>query len=193
MPVHPLAGKLAPCDLLVNVPRLVAAYYTRRPDVHDPAERVAFGTSGHRGSSFTRSFNAAHIAAICQAISVHRQTRGVTGPLFLGMDTHALSEPAFVTAVNVFAARGVDVIGAGGPSATRRRPSPRGDPHLQPGPNERARGRRGDHPRRTAPRRTAGAVLIRRQSWRNPAYQTLAPATPRRRVPDSAVLLRSPI
>src|SRR5436309_1061800 len=110
MPVHPLAGKPAPRDLLVNVPRLVAAYYTRRPDVNDPAERVAFGTSGHRGSSFARSFNEPHIAAICQAIVVHRHTRRVTGPLFLGMDTHALSEPAFVTAVEVFAAHGVDLM-----------------------------------------------------------------------------------
>src|SRR5438552_4634519 len=110
MAVHPLAGKLAPRDLLVHVPRLGAAYYTRRPDVNDPAERVAFGTSGHRGSSFARSFNEAHIAAICQAIAEHRKTRGVTGPLFLGMDTHALSEPAFVTAVEVFAAHGVDVM-----------------------------------------------------------------------------------
>src|SRR3989454_2668430 len=110
MAVHPLAGKPAPRDLLVNVPRLVAAYYTRRPDVNDPTERVVFGTSGHRGSSFARSFNEAHIAAICRAIAVHRQTRGVTGPLFLGMDTHALSEPAFVTAVEVFAAHGVDVM-----------------------------------------------------------------------------------
>ena len=110
MAVHPLAGKPAPRDLLVNVPRLVAAYYTRRPDTNDAAERVAFGTSGHRGSSFTRSFNEAHIAAICQAIAVHRHTRRVTGPLFLGMDTHALSEPAFVTAVEVFAAHGVDLM-----------------------------------------------------------------------------------
>ena len=110
MAVHPLAGKPAPRDLLVNVPRLVAAYYTRRPDVNDPAERVAFGTSGHRGSSFARSFNEPHIAAICQAIAEHRHTRRVTGPLFLGMDTHALSEPAFVTAVEVFAAHGVDLM-----------------------------------------------------------------------------------
>src|SRR3989442_11541592 len=111
MAVHSLAGKPAPRDLLVNVPRLVAAYYTRRPDMDDAAERVAFGTSGHRGSSFTRSFNEPHIAAICQAIPEHRHTRGVTGPLFLGMDTHALSEPAFVTAVEVFAAPGADGMG----------------------------------------------------------------------------------
>src|SRR3989442_8676584 len=97
MAVHSLAGKPAPRDLLVNVPRLVAAYYTRRPDMDDTGERVAFGTSGHRGSSFARSFNEAHIAAICPAIAVHRHTRRVTGPLFLGIDTHALSQPAFAT------------------------------------------------------------------------------------------------
>src|SRR5438445_6338934 len=76
MAVHPLAGKPAPRDLLVNVPRLVAAYYTRRPDVNDPAERVVFGTSGHRGSSLARSRNGAYIAATCQAIDVQRQSRG---------------------------------------------------------------------------------------------------------------------
>src|SRR2546425_1037602 len=110
MAVHPLAGKPAPRDLLVNVPRLVAAYYTRRPDMNDAAQRVGFGTSGHRGSSLARSFNEVHIAAICQAIAVLRHARGVTGPLFLGMDTHALSEPAFVTAVEVFAAHGVELM-----------------------------------------------------------------------------------
>src|SRR3989442_9570589 len=110
MAVHSLAGKPAPRALLVNVPRLVAAYYTRRPNMDDAAERVAFGTAGHRGSSVARSFNEAHIAAICQAIAVHRHARRVTGPLFLGMDTHALSEPAFVTAVEVFAAHGVDLM-----------------------------------------------------------------------------------
>src|SRR5438445_7123374 len=77
MAVHPLAGKPAPRDILVNVPRLVAAYYTRRPDVNDAAQRVAFGTSGHRGSSLARSFNEMHIAAICQAIAVLRRARGV--------------------------------------------------------------------------------------------------------------------
>src|SRR5438132_14156892 len=84
MAVHPLAGKPAPRDLLVNVPRLVAAYYTRRPDVNDPAERVAFGTSGHRGSAVARSFNEPHIAAICPAIAEHAHTRRVTGPVVRG-------------------------------------------------------------------------------------------------------------
>ncbi len=107
MTLHPLAGKPAPHDILLNVPRLVAAYYTHRPDVDDPAQRVAFGTSGHRGSALENSFNEAHILAIAQAICELRQTQGIDGPLYLGMDTHALSEAAFATAVEVFAANGV--------------------------------------------------------------------------------------
>lgn len=109
MAAHALAGKPAPRDLLVNVPRLVTAYYTRTPDVADSAERVAFGTSGHRGTSLRGSFNEAHILAITQAICEHRAAAGITGPVFVGMDTHALSEPAFVSALEVFAANGVAV------------------------------------------------------------------------------------
>jgi phosphoglucomutase len=107
--LHPLAGKPAPRSVLVNVPRLVAAYYALRPDVSDPAQRVAFGTSGHRGSSLRASFNEAHILATSQAIAEHRRGRGIDGPLFVGMDTHALSEPAFVSALEVLAANGVEV------------------------------------------------------------------------------------
>jgi phosphoglucomutase len=103
MSLHPLAGKPAPYDLLVNVPRLISAYYTREPDPADPAQRVAFGTSGHRGSSFRDSFNEAHILAISQAICEFRQAQGITGPLFIGIDTHALSEPALSSAIEVFA------------------------------------------------------------------------------------------
>ncbi len=115
MTSHPLAGKPAPRDLLINVPRLVAAYYTLRPDVEDPAQRVAFGTSGHRGTSLAASFNEAHILAICQAICEHRRAEGIDGPLLLGMDTHALSEPAQMTAVEVMAANDVELrIQAGG-------------------------------------------------------------------------------
>ncbi|NMC49679.1 MAG: alpha-D-glucose phosphate-specific phosphoglucomutase, partial [Desulfovibrio sp.] len=110
MSVHPLAGKPAPRSLLVNVPRLVAAYYAERPDPDDPAQRVAFGTSGHRGSSFTRSFTETHILAITQAICEYRAGQGTRGPLFLGMDTHALSEPAFISALEVLAANGVTVM-----------------------------------------------------------------------------------
>lgn len=112
MSVHELAGKPAPRELLVNVPRLVSAYYTYKPDVAAlrAEQRVAFGTSGHRGSSLTRSFNEDHVLAICQATCDHRQSQGITGPLYLGMDTHALSEAAFATAVEVLAANGVDVM-----------------------------------------------------------------------------------
>jgi phosphoglucomutase len=106
---HPLAGKPAPASLLVDVPRLVSAYYTRRPNMDDPAERVSFGTSGHRGSALRGSFNEAHIIAISAAIVERRAADGVTGPLYLGMDTHALSTPALHTALEVFAAAGVSV------------------------------------------------------------------------------------
>jgi len=106
---HPLAGKPAPREMLVNVPRLVTAYYVYQPDVSVAAQRVAFGTSGHRGSSLACSFNEAHILATSQAICELRAAQGVTGPLYIGMDTHALSEPALATAIEVFAANGVDV------------------------------------------------------------------------------------
>jgi len=106
---HPLAGKPAPRSLLVNVPRLVSAYYTVTPDPEIAEQRVAFGTSGHRGSSLHGSFNEAHILAIAQAVCEHRAARGVTGPLYLGLDTHALSEPARASVLEVLAANGVAV------------------------------------------------------------------------------------
>jgi phosphoglucomutase len=105
MAVHPLAGKPAPRSLLVNVPRLVSAYYTQHPDAAESTQRVSFGTSGHRGSSLESCFNEDHILAICQAICEHRAANAITGPLYLGMDTHALSEPALQTALEVFAAQ----------------------------------------------------------------------------------------
>jgi phosphoglucomutase len=107
---HPLAGKPAPRSILIDVPKLVSAYYTRDPDPQLPAERVAFGTSGHRGSSLAGAFNEAHILAVTQAICRHRKQKGIDGPLFLGRDTHALSEPAFATAVEVLAGNGVDIV-----------------------------------------------------------------------------------
>jgi phosphoglucomutase len=110
MALHELAGKPAPRELLVNIPRLVSCYYTHKPDVSDPAQKVTFGTSGHRGSSFNNSFNEDHILAISQAICEYRKSRNVTGPLFMGMDTHALSEPALASALEVFAADGVRVM-----------------------------------------------------------------------------------
>ncbi len=107
---HALAGQPAPREMLVNVPRLVSAYYTGKPAPDNPAHRVAFGTSGHRGSSVKQSFNEDHILAICQAICEYRQAQGITGPLYLGMDTHALSEPALGTAIEVFAASGLNIV-----------------------------------------------------------------------------------
>jgi phosphoglucomutase len=104
-----LAGKPAPRELLVNVPKLISAYYTQSPHPDDPAQSVSFGTSGHRGSSLKTTFNEAHVLAICQAIAEVRLAEGISGPLFLGMDTHALSEPAHRTALEVFAANSVEV------------------------------------------------------------------------------------
>lgn len=109
MSIHELAGKPAPRSLLANIPRLVSAYYTHRPDASEPDQRVAFGTSGHRGTSLKNSFNERHILAICQAIAEHRTSVKIGGPLFMGMDTHALSEAALCTAVEVFAAHGIAV------------------------------------------------------------------------------------
>ena len=106
----PLAGKPTDPSMLVNVPRLVTAYYSLRPDMAVREHRVAFGTSGHRGSSLRHSFNEGHILATSQAICEYRKSRQTTGPLFLGMDTHALSEPAFATALEVLAANGVEVM-----------------------------------------------------------------------------------
>ncbi|HOY43180.1 MAG TPA: phosphoglucomutase (alpha-D-glucose-1,6-bisphosphate-dependent) [bacterium] len=110
MGVHPLAGKPAPQELLINIPRLVSAYYTRHPDPAQPGQQVSFGTSGHRGVSSAGTFNEEHLLAISQAICDYRRRQGIDGPLFLGMDTHALSEPAFITAVEVMAANGVKLI-----------------------------------------------------------------------------------
>jgi phosphoglucomutase len=108
--VSPLAGQPAPADLLVDLKALEQAYYTRRPDADDPAQRVSFGTSGHRGSSLRDSFNEAHIAAIAQAICDYRRQQGIDGPLYMGRDTHALSGPAQRTALEVLAANGVETL-----------------------------------------------------------------------------------
>ncbi len=113
MSVSPLAGKPADPSMLVNVPRLITAYYAERPDPSVPAQRVAFGTSGHRGSAFEHAFNEWHILAVTQAICLYRTANRIRGPLFLGMDTHALSVPAFASALEVLAANSVDVMIAG--------------------------------------------------------------------------------
>jgi len=108
--ISPLAGKPAPANLLVDLPKLITAYYTERPDPAIASQRVAFGTSGHRGGSFERSFNEAHVLAITQAICGYRKQQNITGPLFMGFDTHALSAPAFASALEVLAANEVEVM-----------------------------------------------------------------------------------
>ena len=109
MALHERAGQPAKYEDLVNIPRLMAAYYLNKPDMDNPEQRVSFGTSGHRGSSLNGSFTESHIAAISQAIAEYRQAEGVTGPLFIGMDTHALSEAALATAIEVLGANGVEL------------------------------------------------------------------------------------
>jgi phosphoglucomutase len=118
MEVNPCAGKLAEASMLVNVPRLVTAYYSEVPDPSVPEQRVAFGASGHRGSAFKKAFNEWHILAISQAICLYRRRQKIDGPLFLGMDTHALSVPALASALEVLAANGVDVMIAEGDEYT---------------------------------------------------------------------------
>jgi phosphoglucomutase len=110
MALHPKAGKPASKEQLVNVAKLTSAYYTNQPTKGDSTQAVSFGTSGHRGSSFLNTFNDMHIAAISQALAEFRQTEGITGPLYMGMDTHALSEAAFSTAVEVLAANSVSLV-----------------------------------------------------------------------------------
>ena len=116
--LSPLAGKSAPAALLVDVPRLVTAYFALRPDPAEPAQRVAFGTSGHRGVSLEASFNEQHVLAITQAICESRRARGIDGPLSLGFDTHALSAPAYASALEVLAANGVEAAVAAGDEYT---------------------------------------------------------------------------
>jgi phosphoglucomutase len=108
--INPLAGKPATSAMLANIPRLVTAYFAGQPDPSVPAQRVAFGTSGHRGSALNHAFNEAHILAISQALCDHRRKAGIDGPLFIGIDTHALAEPALASALEVFAANGIDVM-----------------------------------------------------------------------------------
>jgi phosphoglucomutase len=107
---HPLAGKTAPPTMLANIPQLVTAFFAEKPDPKTPAQRVAFGTSGHRGSALNGTFNEAHILAVSQAVCDHRRDKKIAGPLFVGIDTHALAEPALASSLEVFAANGVEVM-----------------------------------------------------------------------------------
>ena len=108
--INPLAGKLADPTKLTNIPRLVTAYFAGKPDPGVAGQRVAFGTSGHRGSALNNAFNEAHILAVSQALCDYRRGKGIDGPLFLGIDTHALAEPAAASALEVFAANGIEVM-----------------------------------------------------------------------------------
>src|ERR1700756_2270170 len=110
MEVSPLAGKPADPSILIDISNLVAAYLIQQPDPSVPAQRVAFGTSGHRGCSLDNSFNEAHILAISQAICLYRKQQSIDGPLYIGIDTHALSAPAFKNALEVLAGNGVEVM-----------------------------------------------------------------------------------
>ena len=110
MSIHELAGQPAPHTSLINVADLVTRYFVDEPDASAPTQRISFGTSGHRGSSLTSSFNEAHIIAICAALVEHRRDAGITGPLFIGRDTHALSEAAYATAIEVLAAHDVRLV-----------------------------------------------------------------------------------
>ena len=110
MGISPNAGKLPTIDKLVNVPRLISAYYSNIPDPSVREQRVSFGTSGHRGSSLKNAFNERHILAICQALCLYRQMHKIDGPIFIGIDTHALSTPAFATTVEVLAANGMQLM-----------------------------------------------------------------------------------
>ena len=108
--INPLAGKIVDPSMLANIPRLVTAYFAGKPDPSVAAQRVAFGTSGHRGSALNHAFNEAHILAISQALCDHRKRSGIDGPMFVGIDTHALAEPALASALEVFAANGIEVM-----------------------------------------------------------------------------------
>jgi phosphoglucomutase len=110
MAIHRMAGKPAPIELLIDIDKLRKEYYARKPDITDSAERVSFGTSGHRGSSLRGAFNEAHVLAITQAICEYRRGQGIAGPLYIGKDTHALSEPAFVSALEVLAGNSVEAM-----------------------------------------------------------------------------------
>ena len=143
--LSPLAGKPAPKELLIDPSRLEREYYERRPDPDDPAQRVAFGTSGHRGTPLAGSFNEAHILAITQAICEYRRAAGTDGPLYMGKDTHAASDPAQRTALEVLAANGVDTIVQRYNGVTPTPVISRAILVYNRGRKARSGGRRGDH------------------------------------------------
>jgi phosphoglucomutase len=122
MAIHPKAGQTATPEQLPNIPRLISKYFTDKPDPSAREQRVSFGTSGHRGTSLNCSFNEEHILATTQAICLYREKEGIDGPLFMGIDSHALSEPAQATALEVLAANGIETFIAAGMSIRPLRP-----------------------------------------------------------------------
>src|SRR5258706_1690122 len=110
MTISPSAGKPAESGMLANIPRLITAYFANQPDASVSSQRIAFGTSGHRGNALESSFNEWHVLAICQAICDYRVANKISGPLFIGIDSHALSEPALASSLEVLAANGVEVM-----------------------------------------------------------------------------------
>ena len=167
--VNPLAGKPAEPSMLANVPRLVTAYFAGKPDPPIPAQRVAFGTSGHRGSAFNHAFNEDHILAVSQAVCDHRKASGIDGPLFVGIDTHALAEPALASALEVFAANGVEVMIDAHDGYTPTPVISHAILTTNKGRNERPRRRRRDH----AVAQSAGGWRLQIQSaqWRAGGYR----------------------
>ncbi len=174
----PRAGQPAQPSDLVDVAALVTAYYTREPDPDNVDEQVVFGTSGHRGSSLKTSFNEAHILATTQAICEYRRDQGFDGPLFIGRDTHGLSEPAWATALEVLVANDVTVLVD---SADRYTPTPGGlarHPHRQPGQGHRRRRDAGAHRSRGRHRRHPVAQPARRRRASSTTRRTAARPTP---------------
>ena len=171
MPLSPLAGKPAPPEILIDVDRLIGAYYDRRPDPTIRAQLVSFGTSGHRGAARDGTFNEAHILAITQAICEYRARAGITGPLFMGKDTHAVSAPAQRTALEVLAANGVDTR----VQRRRRLHADAGDLARDPRVQPRARRRRTGWPTASSSRRRTTRRATAASSTTRP---TAAPPTP---------------
>ena len=161
MSLSPLAGKPAPAALLIDVPKLISDYHTRKPDLADPQQLVSFGTSGHRGSSLDGTFTEAHILAITQAICDYRAAQKHTGPLFMGKDTHALSGPAQRTALEVLAANGVETMIQANDGFTPTPVVSLRHPRLQPRPHGTVSPTASSSPRRTTRQRTAGSSTTR--------------------------------
>ena len=163
---HERAGQPALPEDLIDVDAVITAYYDLTPDPQNPEQQVVFGTSGHRGSSLDAAFNDAHIAATTQAIVEYRTSQGITGPLYLGKDTHALSGPAWTTAVEVLSANGVDILTEGTPSSPPPQRCPERSWCTTPTVVRAVRRTASSSPPRTTRRATAGSSTTRRTADR---------------------------